>query len=517
MPRCILSAWIISLVLVSGTQAQNQPQLDGILSNLVDSKLNANSQAQLQPVPQSSISPQMQQARQVVKSYADATRQLVTALYQEQRYAPSVGPLVGEALNHSATADVLVQRSQSMSTVAQLRPEYEKLNQQWHVLAHRIKNSPNLETNIYRRVDTVNGLSTRLEELLAVRPQLQRDDLLYHFTMLYTDFGHLIEDVRIDMVQDPQRDQYLAHLQRLQTFVYGLRDAAERDGTRDEIVARYKLMHKAWLPVKAKLRAVDDRYIQRNIGRIVEVNDHLHELLWIAPVIDGNDVLYLANSLRTNVDEIAEQLSLKRLVALPNAMEVFEKCLDFYTQCGDFQQAVTTQTELEALVWDYRTLEVSWTDLQQVLGNSENPDTIQKMAIVENSMKELRKSLGLRATVDVTQAAQIASSLDQMSDQLYFDVNRYVGISNRYPSQFRSQTLNLTQSFHNSARSLHENVRNWANADQLREQTVQLVNQFNSVQQQLSQVLQPERNEIYRTVQNIAPLLAQLQVMYNYR
>ncbi len=499
-----------------GQNADRRGQFfDGVLRNLIDTQISTQPQAKLVPVPDSRVSSQMREARDTLQQFASDLQQLYAALRQEERFTPGIRSLLADALQVKATVDVLVTRSQGMSQVTQLSPEYETLDRQWRVLAHRVQQWPNLGSGLYQRVDALNQRNERLGQLLKVTPQLQTGELVNLLATLNADFDHLTEDIRIDLVQHPERDQFIDQLRQLQSMGYYLRNAATAGRAHDEIVGRFQQMYTAWLPLKARLRVIDNRYIQRNLARVTQANNRLHELLWIPRVIDGNEILSLATTLKQDVDHIGDQITLRKLMESPNASLIFERAKDFYTLCASFRQSVATETDLQGLKWDFRELDVAWNDLQSALSQSTDPTTLQHIATVDLTVSELRRSLGQRPVFDTNEALQLVESIDSMADLLHFDINRSIASSNRYPRDFRTQMLQSSQAFHRAAHSMHQQVIQQADNSALRQKTADLAGQWNELQGYISRVSfeQPETKE---NAQRIAQMLAKLQVIYAY-
>ena len=152
------------------------------------------------------------------------------------------------------------------------------------------------------------------------------------------------------------------------------------------------------MPLKRELRSVDNRYLQRTIDRISTENDHLHELLLLDPVIDGRDILYMAETLKQNVDTVCEGVSMLQLIQVPNAVNIFGKMKEFYTLCQDFARTVATESDLENVRWDFRELDVSWNELRTALAPMDSPETKQQVAFIDQYVGQLRDALGLQPT-----------------------------------------------------------------------------------------------------------------------
>ena len=512
LASCALTLVIIC-PLVFGQNAERRQNFDRIYKGLVDSRMS--SQRELTPVPQNQISSQMRNARQGMQRFNDGLRQLSNALRQEEWYTPAIRPLLGDALQVQAAAEILVNRSQGMRELSQFIPDYEQLDRQWRVLAHRVEQWPALRQSVYQQVTSLNQMNDNLGTLLKVTPQFEVNELLNQLASLTADFDRLSADIEFDLAQDPQQQEYLRQLRRLQSMVYYLRQAANANRPHEELVGRFKQMHGEWLPLKNKFRLIDNRYIQRSMTRIAQSNDRIHNLLWIPKVIDGNEILALATTLKQNVDQIADQVSLRRLLESPNATAIFERAKDFYALCGDFRQSVATESDLQALRWDFRELDVSWNDLRVALAHSTDPQTLQHLATVDFTVSELRESLGERPVFDNNEAIQLIASIDSLAELLHLDINHGIANSNRYDQNFRSRIVRSSQLFHRSAHTLQQQITQNTNDSTIRQGTTQLVNQWRELQGYVSQVTF-DHPQTVRNAQQISQSLAKLQVIYTF-
>ena len=337
--------------------------IDGVLKTL-RSQINFGQTQPLTPVPQANLSQQQQQAQRSVRDFANEAGQLITALRQEERYSTYISSLLGDALRVKATADVLASRSLGIRDVTQLASEYSQLDQQWRLLSHQLSQTANLSATVRQRVARLNQVNQELEQQLKLSPQMDNTELVYYFSAIGEHLDNLAEDVQIDLYTHPQRDRFATGIQQLRTRSQQLRLAVEYNYPYDAVKRYYEQFHSDWLSIKGELRPINNRYIQRNISRITQIGDRIHELLWLSPVIDGRDILQQAEALQQQVDGIGNTVSLTQVMRLPNAEEFFGRAKEFYELCGTFRQTVATETELENVWWDFRVLDVAWTDLE---------------------------------------------------------------------------------------------------------------------------------------------------------
>ncbi len=495
---------------------------DNVLRNLVDSQTNwrqqnqPNGRTNQSPV-QANQSQKVVQSRPKLQAFANEAAQLITALRYEEQYSLHARGLLGEAYGVKAVADVLLARtSNSNLTDEQFTAEFAELDRQWHMLSHQIQQTADVSNTVMQRVQRLDQINKELEGQLNLHPQMDMDGLTYYFSALGENLNNLAQDVRIDLFSHPKKEQFAGNLQQLRTKAERLRLAVENNYRYKDVAEYYKSFHTEWLSTKNELRSADDRYIQRNINRITQLHNKVHELLWMPPVIDGRDILYQADQLRQQIGRTAEGITMRDMLEQPNSRELFTKALEFHGLCNAFRNTVATETQLDNLRWDFKTLEVAWDDIKSSLNPLERQDTIQNIAAIETSVAQLRHDLGLHDEMEWDKAIELASNLRNMSDLLYYDVNRIVGRSNQFPQQFRNRTIQLADQFHNSAKQLHVYLVRQTSTPEIANISKQMAQQWNELQGIMAQVPYEQRYELARTSQEISPAMAKLQVMYSY-
>ncbi len=494
---------------------QRSQYVDGVLKTLTQSNSNFYDQRPLPPVA-GATSPEVRAAQQALQSVADESGQLITALRYEARYSAHVRSLLGDALQVKSMADVLLARSSNMSSINQLANESQELDRQWRMLSHQLKQAPSISKTVLQRVARLDQANDGLVDLLKMTPQMDQSALGYFFAALGEDLGNLADDIQYDLYADPQRGTYQITLRQLQAKTQQLRLAVANQYPYADVKAYYQQLFTEWLGVKADLRAIDNRYIQRNLNRIDLVHDQIHELLWLPPVIDGRDILHQADQLIAQVDYTATNITMKDFIQQPNASDLFDASKSFYSHCQDFRGSVATSTQLESLRWDFRALEVSWTELKSRFNRLKNQETIQNVAGIETQLSELQHSLGLDSETDRGQSVELAQSLNNMSDLLYYNINRYIGQSNKYSPQFRTDSVRLSSEFHQSAEALQSGLMAATDEGEIRRIARKMSQQWTDLQRYLEKIPFSQRQELAMTSREIAPAMAKLQVMHSF-
>ena len=195
------------------------------------------------------------------------------------------------------------------------------------------------------------------------------------------------------------------------------------------------------------------------------------------------------------------------MIQVPDAVNIFGKMKEFYTLCQDFTRTVATESDLENVRWDFRELDVSWNELRTALAPLDRPETKQQVAFIDQYVRQLRDALGLQPTVDHNEAVRLAASIDNMSDLLAYDINRYIGRNTNYPAQFRNLMTSHASTFRSSARGVYDAVARRSEPNVIRQRTQELSDHLHQLEEQIAKVRIQDRGELVRTIQQIAPAI----------
>ena len=493
--------------------ADRNNMLDGLWRTLVDSQLKLDGAPDRRPAGSTATAQVTTEFRRAAEDFAAESAQLISALQFETRYDLNARALLGDAVRLRAAVDILLRRLQ-----AGIDPttDYNAVDAQWRALSHQLKQFTNTSSAIAQRVAAMDTLSQAMSKSLRVSPQFDRSELEHQFASLVYGLEQLASDIELDLYNNPQRDAWARQARELRSRAQGLLMAATSNYTHRDIVNYYKQFYDAWMPMKRELRSEENRYLQRNLNRISQINERLHTLLWLPPVIDGRDILYLAESLHRNVELVSDRISLRQMLVLNNAADVFSRARDFFALSDEFRRVVARETNLESIRYDFRVLDAAWFDLRAVLGPIDDGRTVQYIALLDDALGELRNSLGLETAFDRSAAEQLASSLSNSADLLAYDVQRYVGRSTAYSPQVRDGALQSADNLRRASRELYLGISQNADANSLKSQFRQLSQQWDRLQNVLGQLSVTDRSQIARSYQAIGPAIAKLQVLYTY-
>lgn len=494
---------------------QQYQQFDSMVRNLVDTQMNfGTSTDPYSPVPRGTQNVNPQEISRSLTNYVGQVNQLLRGLQIESSYNPNVRSLIADTVNLRATIDYLSRQIGISPDLNRLSSDFAGLDRQWRSLSHQVRQVPNVSSAVIRQVDELDRTNDTLSKAFRFDPQVERIELARLLTRLDGNFQQLEEDIDYDLFSHPNRDTWKRQIADLQSRAAQTQWALTNQNSYADVVRLYKQFFDSWMVIKRQLRSVDNRYVQRNVSRISKTFERTHELFWIPPVIDGQDLLYLAETLKKNVDGVTGGVSLQQLIAFGNANDVFRRTREFHAQCDEFRRTVASESNLEAIRFDFRRVETAWADLRSVLLPLQNPKLNQAVELIDRSVGDLRTSMGLSSSMNRSEVVDLASTLNSMTDLFSYDLVRSVGQSNRYQPQFRNDAIALATNLRKAAGQLHQTVLQDDRADAGREQFRQLSREWSRLQDYIGKVEDRDRAQLARTYQQIVPAITKLQVVY---
>lgn len=522
--RCLIFA-VAGIGLVStslGTVAAAQPNerrrdfVDGVLRVLVETQVLPYLARDGQPPPDPRLpaDPRCREARIALEEFSAKSGELIATLRQEVGVRPELRPLLGDAIAVKAMTDILLRRFEAQPDMTLLADGFLVVDQHWRTLATRLDGSFAVSATCRECVRTLNACGGRVCQRLGIGPQVDREQIVQ---LLATLTGHL-RGLLDDVAGAPQRSRdsqaLLIEGQRLQMQVSLLMGNASRPGPYAEFLSQYRAVYKDWRALADRLRSLDLRDGERHIRRINHVHRQLHEVLWIPYEMDRASLARCAATLNRNVDAVCERISLKMLLATPDAAGVFEAARELRSMCTDFSQAAAGQDSLDSLRWDFRPLDVQW---QQFLAGFQGlaaPELSQHLAYVDDNFLAVQELLGITPLVDIEQAVELAGQVDSLTDLLSHDLAERLGPSSRYPQQFRREALAAAEAVHKSSHQLHDDLLRRPQPESIRKNSEGLSAAWQALQEYVGKLDHRDRAVVTRNYERLAPAMARLQMMF---
>ena len=522
-----LRGWTIML-LVGGmcltgafrtANAQNdtkrRDKLDSLLETLIESELDRREyggtgriEEQVRPLTMSSAD--TTKLRRLLSDFATESAQLAYQLDEYDARVPGLRNHLSDALRLRARADVLSKRVGRADLTKEIRPEYETLDRDWRRLSHAISQIRNTPRSLRDQITTLEGLEQDLAEMLKVRPQLDRVELMRQTAALTADLENLLEDIEIELGGIGESNSLtLSGRKALQQASSLTQTIADNYGY-DTISADYKRFKEIWYPLVTRLRPLQNRYIERSVRRIRTVDNRLHDLLWLDQKVDDQQLLHVTSVLTKDVDEFFTRTPLKLLINLPNGYEVIPVADEFYGVLQNFADVVTRGESFESMVDAYQYVDESGEQFVRTFSQINSRSALSVLNEIERSLESLRTSLKLQDSKDLSGAIDLAATLEIQADRLDIDTNNWL---NHKRESFRTEALKATAGFAQATHQLHEGLVNGADVEQLRRETSDLFSRWRTVYSYISRCDTEDRPILARQAAKITPGLVELRTL----
>jgi len=510
---------VLAMVHVGAAQDRNDQRrqfFEGILRTLIESQVDRGPRPDNGPrIPPGGRNPQLEAARQTLDRFSDESGNLLAGLRQEEQVNPAYRAVLGDMVRIKADADVLRQRA-AVINAEQFSNDYSSIDRQWRVVSHRLRQIPSFDRGCLGHVEKLNVYDQQICDLLGVTPQFDRLELARQIAEMRAYLQTLLEDLAFDARRQPGGQVLVLEGQKLLASVDHLGQVVAQRATHPVVVAEYQQFFARWRGWASQSRAVDDRHIGRNIRRIHEINDAIHELLWIPKTVDRGELLALVKTLQRDFDYVYAAITLDRLLRHPNPQNVVAGAASLNGSCANLVASLAGQTSLDELVWDFRTLEVEWQSVGGQFASWREPELDQRLAAVQRTMDILSQTLGQELTIDHRDVVALAASIHEGADSLALQMSRLVNVPNQYPPQFRASSNAAARDFQDAAHHFHESIARGAADDHLKRDCLALAAAWQAAQQALAGFNPTQRGFLDQICQPLAPQIAKVQVLYAY-
>jgi len=449
-------------------------------------------------------------------AFSVASNELVSALYQEAQVNSGIRPLLGDSLKLRAQANMLARKVEHVTDQSTLTTDVEMLDRHWRLLSHQLRQTANLDAVSLARVASLDEHDRRLCRLVGIAPQMDHGELLFRTIALVANVNNLLEDVDVDVADRQRRDALLMEGHTIRVEMDRLAEQLGRAAPHDQVVSQYREAYKLWRLFAGKTRPLASESMARSIFRVDRLNREIHERLWLPIVVDRAEVTYLAGELRARVDRFCAEVSLEAILSTSRPDEAAAAVGELRDLTKGLSQSASGNASLEDLLWDFRLVEVQWDETRQSLQPADATAPTQHLAAIDDALSALRESMQIRPVVDRQAVVTLAAATDEWADYLNRYLRQTAGRSARYSQQFRSQLLDRSGAFHSAAHKLHEALVRDVHDDRLRQHCTSAAISWNQLAESLGKLQPADRAGCAEASEQIAPALAELQVLVAY-
>lgn len=521
---CLLGAWATSA-------AEGQPPgerrslLEGILRTFVEAQLDRQlaepPRAPGTDRPSHAPGPPMEAGRRgeiasALGAFSVASNELVSALYQEAQVNSGIRPLLGDSLKLRAQANLLARKVEHVTDQSTLTTDVEMLDRHWRLLSHQLRQTANLDSVSLARVASLDEHDRRLCRLVGIVPQMDHGELLFRAVAMVTNVNNLLEDIDVDVADRQRRDALLMEGHTIRVEMDRLAEQLGRGAPHEEVVIQYRKTYELWRLFAGKTRPLASESMARSILRVDRLNREIHERLWLPIAVDRAEVTYLAGELRTRVDRFCADVSLEAILNTSRPDEATAAVSELRDLSRGLSRSASGNASLDDLLWDFRLVEVQWDETRQLLEPANAAAPEPRLVAIDDTLGALRDSMQIRPVIDRQAVVTLAAATDEWANYLNRYLRQTAGRSARYTPQFRSRLLDRSGNFHSAAHRLHEALVRNVHDDRLREHCTAAAMSWNQLAESLGELQPPDRAGCAEAGEQIAPALAELQVLVAY-
>lgn len=466
------------------------------------SLLNSPTQADLSKVDQRALASLMKEA-------VDESTRLYRLLDADYQRYPTLRPLLSDLLKLRAQAARLNEDLANRIPLQSILVSFRTLDSDWRLLSHRMAQTPGLSQETLRSVERLDRLDREVGKLFQVEPTLDRRSLLQELSALTNAFRSLIDELQLDPAGGNRVTQLITDSRKVQQQIGRVEQVVLSNGTYEQIVNEYRRFTRMWTVLLDQLRVLDNRYVERQVRYLVTSNNSVSQLLWLDHTSDRTQLQQTAMSLMRSVDEFYNRTPLKLLLNVSNLAQAMQTANDFYGTVQNFKDQLDQNQSDAQILESYKYVEEYGYTFTRTFERMNSQAARVVLREIEDGIASLRSELNLAGTVsgvDYRQLLPLAASLENLADQLDFDV-RYWLNSDR--QAFREEALQASKVFMTRTRRLHQMVQGQPTLQELQRETTALFEDWRKIYQYLGYCRTNDRA-------NLAQLAAEIrQAIYD--
>lgn len=448
----------------------------------------------------------------LLHSFADSTTQLTFDLNDQMAQTPGLRQIYTEGLRLSGAAVSIHKRADKFGVDGTMLDDLRQLDADWRELAYRMESARSLSDDSRSLVDDINGEVQRIRQLINMKPQFDRRQLNLKAAGLAADLENLQEDIISELGNSPDSQFYRRSINRARQVILNM-VAVVRDERSDSgaIVEEYKQFETIFSPLVVKLRSEDDRYIERDLRKVAASSNDIHQLLLLPRKMDQSQFVYLAKTLKRDVDEFFERTPLILIMRLSNSKLAVPAADQLSIVCSQFVEVVSRGGDQTEIIDSFRKLEQAGSGFNDVFQEIDSDRASAVLNRINQSIASLRSSLHIHSDDFNGQgAADLAASIQNFTDQLEATANRWFG-QDRQP--FAADCLQEVSDLGDRVAKLHDDIVAGRPIADLRTEMADVYENWRRVYAYLGKCQTDDRAAFGRIATSLTPALVDLRTM----
>lgn len=463
-------------------------------------------------LPAGGVTTEMKQIRPLIRGFSETASQLTYSMNDQISRFPGLRSLYSDALTVSAEAIGLDRRAAQLGDHRLLLDEFEQLDADWRELAYKLQNVRGLPAETRDSISRLTSLDQQILKALNTQPQINRHELALEAAGLAGDLHNLQEDIAAEMGRSQQAQQLLVQTGRARQLMLTL-ISLSRDTQVDTsaLTREFKAFGAVWQPLAVKLQAEDNGYLQRDIRRISRSAGKIHQLLLLPQAIDKTQLVFLAATLKKDIDEFFTRTPLILVVHLPKSSRALATADQFYGVCEHFVDEVNSGKDYDHLVDSFRYIEEAERSFSDVYSAINSDRAVAALHRIEQTVSTIRTSLHIqREDFDRNSANELAASVANLTEQLDFATKQWLTVDRQpFSAECREETAALVA--HSAA--LQKDLIRGVPVSQLRRDIDDTYEHWRTAYKYLVQCETEDRPILGRLSGRLTPALVELRTL----
>lgn len=462
--------------------------------------------------PRAGLTQEMRQIRPLIRSFSENASQLTYSMNDQITRYPALRTLYSDALTVSAEAIGLERHAAQHDDHRLILDDFEQLDADWRELAYKLQNVRGLPAETRDLIANLTSLDQQIRKALNTRPQVDRQELSLEAASLAGDLQNLLEDIGSELGRTPQAQQWMIQTgkarQLMLTLVSMCRDS---QADANDLAREYKQFAAVWQPLAVKVQAESSSYLQRDIRRINASAGKIHQLLLLPKTVDKAQLVFLAATLKRDIDDFFSRTPLILVMHLPKSGRALATADQFYGVCDHFVDQVNRGEPDDVLVDSFRFIEEAERTFSDVYGEINSDKAVASLQRIGQTVATIRSSLNLqREDFDRVAASDLAASIANLTEQLDQATKQWLAND---PQSFGNACRQETAALATRAAAIHTDLIRGVPVAQLQRNIDETYEHWRTAYRYLVQCQTDDRPGLGRLSGRLTPALVELRTM----
>jgi hypothetical protein len=438
-----------------------------------------------------------------MKETIDESGRLYTSLDADYRRSPALRPLLSDLLRLRNLTSQINQDLTAGVRLEDIVADFRQIDADWRLLSHRLSQSSGLSSTTKQSIDRIDRLDQQVGKLFQVGPTLDRRALQQQLGILSNSLFNMSDELRRDMNASAKVTQMVSDTRKLEQQVTRIDALVLDQYPYERIVSEYNRFERSWAVMLEQLRTVSNPYIARSVRRIIDADNMVHELLWIENTTSRAQLKTTTDNLIRDVDEFYNRTPLKLLLSFKNAAGTLQIADNFYGTVQNFKDMLERNESDQQLIESYRYVEEYGAIFVRTFSTMKSQAAVVVLREIEDGIAALRTELNLGGTVsqvDTRRLVPIAASLENLADQLNYDVRNWM---NAERPTYRAEVTAAAAAFLTRTQRMHRMLDAQPTLQELQRETDSLYTEWKTIYGYLDRCRTADRTNLSQVAAEI--------------